>query len=221
MLIQDDRPSPASQAPFFKRYPPVLVGLAALIIAVSMVQMLVSPDTENDMMLAAALVDLGQYGPLPRPFGDLAPFVLHVFLHVNLLHLAVNMWAMMSFGALIVFGLGRDARGAIAFLTFFFVCAIGGALAQVALFHVQAEGGSAIGASSAISGLLPALGWLQGRWKRAVIISVPWVLINLGLAVLGEVVNIPIAWAAHLGGVAAGFSFPLFFYWVRRQGSVR
>ena len=216
MLIQNDPPENAgSRAPFYHKYPPVLLVLVGSIISVSLVQFLATPELEDGLLRAGALLDRGQYDHVQRPFGPYASYVLHTFLHGGVLHLGMNMWVLLSFGAVIAMALGGSARGIAAFLAFFFFCAIGGAAAQDVLFQFQVEGGYAIGASSAISGLLPALGWLQGRWRRAIRISLPWVVINLGLAVFGHLSPIAIAWAAHLGGLAAGFAFPLFFRWTR------
>ncbi|NQY14564.1 MAG: rhomboid family intramembrane serine protease [Henriciella sp.] len=48
-------------------------------------------------------------------------------------------------------------------------------------------------------------------WQGASSISVPWLVINIGLALLGGDVGVmQIAWTAHLGGLAAGFAFPAF-----------
>jgi len=217
MLIQDETPANRPpRVPFYRVYPPVLLGLAAVIIAVSVVRFLVPSEIENDMVWAGAVLGGQEYRSVEQPFGRFAPLVLHTFLHGGVFHLGMNMWALMAIGAAPALVMGKSVRGMAAFLAFFFLCAIGGGLAHIAVFNFQAEGSAAIGASSAISGLLPALGWLQGRWKRAWQISVPWLLINLGLAVFGGLSPIPIAWAAHLGGLAAGFSFPFFLAWARR-----
>ena len=217
MLIQDETPANRPpRVPFYRAYPPVLLALAGVIIAVSVVQFLVPPEIENEMFLVGAVISGSEFADIKQPFGAFAPLVLHTFLHGGVLHLGMNMWAMMSIGAGPALVMGKSVRGMTAFLAFFFLCAIGGGLAQIAVFQLQGDGGVAVGASSAISGLLPALGWLQGRWKRALQISVPWLLINLGLAVFGGLSPIPIAWAAHLGGLAAGFSFPFFLAWARR-----
>ena len=216
MLIQDDTPQPRPRVPFYRAYPPVLLGLAAAIIAVSLVQFMAPPAMENQMFAAAALIGGPGFDDVSRPIGAFAPYVLHTFLHGGVMHLGMNMWALLSFGAVISAAFGQRWRGALAFLAFFFVCAIGGGLAQMLVFQLQTEGGVAIGASSAISGLLPALGWLRGRWRGALRISVPWLVINLVLAFVGEVGGVSIAWAAHLGGLAAGFSFPFFLRWAWR-----
>jgi len=217
MLIQDETPADrAPRVPFYRAYPPVLLALAGVITAVSVVQFLVPPEIAQDMIWAGGVLGGQEYSGVEQPYGAFAPLVLHTFLHGGVFHLGMNMWAMMSIGAGPALVMGKSVRGMAAFLAFFFLCAIGGGLAHIAVFYFQADGSAAIGASSAISGLLPALGWLQGRWKRALQISVPWLLINLGLAVFGGLSPIPIAWAAHLGGLAAGFSFPFFLAWARR-----
>lgn len=218
MLIQDDRPA---RPPIYRYSPPVLLVLTGVIIAVSLFQMLASPAIVQVMLGTGALVDLGHFPGTQQKLGPYASYVLHVFLHGGLIHLAMNMWVLISLGTVIALAMGKTSRGGLAFLAFFFVCAIGGALAQVALFEVQAEGGYAVGASSAISGLLPAYGFLQGGWKRAIRISIPWLVINLALALFGGLSPIAIAWAAHLGGLAAGFTFPVFLNWARDQGSWR
>lgn len=207
--------TPPERPSVFKTTPPIVMGLILVICAVSILQFLAPPWLENDMITTGALIDMGQFPGTPRALGPYAGYVLHVFLHGGVLHLGLNMFALLSFGTITAAVMGRGYRASLAFLAFFFFCAVGGALAQVALFQVEAEGGYAIGASSAISGLLPALGWLQGGWKRAVQISVPWLLINLLLAMFGGFSPIRIAWAAHLGGLAAGFAYPVFLRWAR------
>ena len=128
----------------------------------------------------------------------------------------LNMAALVSFGPIIALAMGRGLQPALLFLIFFFACAIGGAVAQILWFSISNTDGLAIGASSAISGLLPAVGYIRGGRKTAWSISVPWIVINIVLAFVGGFGPIGIAWAAHLGGLAAGFSFPFFLALARR-----
>ena len=89
---------------------------------------------------------------------------------------------------------------------------------QMLWFAIDAQDGIAIGASSAISGLLPAVGYIRNGIKGAWSISVPWIVINLALAVFGGSLGaLSIAWAAHLGGLAAGFTFPVFLALAKPQ----
>lgn len=202
---------PRGRQPLFNAFPAVVAVLSALIVAATAAQLLAPPDVENRMLEIGALIGGGQYAGMHRPWGPFAPLVLHVFLHGGWLHLFMNMTAMVAFGPAVAVALGRGPRGAALFLGFFFACAVGGGLAQLLVFSVAGAAGVAIGASSALSGFLPAVGWLQRGWRGAMSMSVPWLLINLVLAATGAAISLPIAWAAHLGGLAAGLVlFPVF-----------
>jgi membrane associated rhomboid family serine protease len=207
----DTRESARRREPIFNALPGVVLVLAAAVIAVTAAQLLGPPDLYAGLLAAGALIGGGEYSDVPQPYGPLAPLVLHVFLHGGWIHLFINMAAMASFGPGVALGLGRGPRGWALFLAFFFACAIGGGLAQEAVFRLEDSPGTAIGASSALSGFLPAIGYLQGGFGGALRTSTPWLLINLALAVTGFAIALPIAWAAHLGGLAAGLVlFPLF-----------
>lgn len=217
MLIQDDRGPPiAPQVPFYRAYPPVLIGLIAVICVVSAVQIMAGEELEDYMLRAGALLDADYFRGVRQPFGPYAGYVLHIFLHGGILHLAMNMWALASFGKPIVKAIGPGVRNGAVFLAFFAFCAIGGAVAQAIEFGFT-DGGLMLGASTAISGLIPALGWLIGGWKRAIRMSVPWLLINVALAFAGDFLPFNLSWSGHIGGLAAGFAFPLFVKLIKRR----
>ncbi len=202
----------------FNAFPGIVLVLSAVIIGVTMVQLLGPVTLENRMFEAAALIGGPLYADMPRPLGPLAPLVLHVFLHGGWLHLGMNMAFMAAFAAPVALALGPGLRGALLFLGFFFVCALGGGLAQMLVFQFGA-GGIAIGASSALSGLLPAAGWARGGRAGAMRLAIPWLVINIVLALTDAAIALPIAWAAHLGGLAAGLVlFPLFLALRARPG---
>lgn len=195
----------------FNAVPWIVLLLSAAIVGATAVQLLGPPDLANRMLETGAVIGGGEFQDLAQPWGPVAPLFLHVFLHGGWLHLFINMAAMASFGPAVALGLGRGPRGAILFLAFFFLCAAGGGLAQALAYAGADSPGYAIGASSALSGLLPAAGWLQGGWRGALRLGVPWLVINIILAVTETAVGLPIAWAAHLGGLGSGFLlFPLF-----------
>ncbi len=211
MRVYTDPQQGPERPPIFKRgFPVVILALTAGISAVSFVQFNASRDLQDWMFSVAAIAGGPGFEGVYRPWGSFAPYVLHTFLHGGMFHLLMNMAALISFGPIVALAIGRDSRSALLFLAFFFACAIGGAFAQVFWYALQAQDGLAIGASSAISGLLPAVGYTRGGLRGAWSISVPWILINLVLAFTGGIAALPIAWAAHLGGLAVGFSFPLF-----------
>ena len=196
---------------FRKGFPTVILVLTGAIVAVSLVQFNASREFEDWMFSVAAIAGGPSFENVYRPWGDFAPYVLHTFLHGGSFHLMLNMAMLIALGPIIAQALGKSVYASILFLAFFAVCAIGGGLAQMLWYAIEAQDGIAIGASSAISGLLPAVGYIRERFKGAWSMSVPWILINVMLAVLGGDVGVmSIAWAAHLGGLVGGFSFPVF-----------
>jgi membrane associated rhomboid family serine protease len=196
---------------FRKGFPTVVLVLTGAIVAVSLVQFNASREFEDWMFSVAAIAGGPSFENVYRPWGDFAPYVLHTFLHGGSFHLMLNMAMLVALGPIIAQVLGKSVYASVLFLAFFAVCAIGGGLAQMLWYAIEAQDGIAIGASSAISGLLPAVGYIRERFKGAWSMSVPWIVINVVLAFLGGDIGImSIAWAAHLGGLAAGFSFPVF-----------
>lgn len=204
-----------TREPLFNRFPAVVLILTAVIVGTSLIQFAVGPRLENWMFEAGALVMGPEFANVPRPFGELAPLVLHVLLHGGIFHLAMNMTAMVAFGPPIAMAFGRGSKGALGFLLFFAACAVAGGLAEYAYSAVVERNVVVIGASSALSGFLPAVGWLMGGRAQAVRISLPWLVINLVIALLGNAMigamfGMALAWAAHIGGLIGGFVlFPL------------
>ncbi|MEM7460859.1 MAG: rhomboid family intramembrane serine protease [Pseudomonadota bacterium] len=212
MQVYNDPNAAPEKPPIFRKgFPTIIVILTAAIVAVTLVQFNASPNLENWMLSTAAVAGGPSFENLYRPWGEFAPYVLHTFLHGGSFHLMMNMAMLMALGPIVAKDLGNSTKGALLFLIFFALCAAGGALAQIGWYAIDGTDGIAIGASSAISGLLPAVGYSRGGLKGALSISLPWILINVGLAFIGGDVGVmKLAWAAHLGGLVAGFSFPLF-----------
>jgi membrane associated rhomboid family serine protease len=143
--------------------------------------------------------------------------VTYAFLHdrSNLLHLVLNMYALYMFGPDIERLLGPRR-----FLTYYFVCVIGAAAAQLAveaLSHTPA--GPTVGASGGIFGVLLAYG-LAFPKRRLMLLFPPipmpaWVfvtlygLIELYMGISGK--DPGVAHFAHLGGMVGGFL--LILYW--------
>ena len=218
MQVYNDPDQPAEKPPIFRKgFPTVILVLASAIIVVSLIQFNVPLRTQDWMFSIAAIAGGPSFENVVRPWGDFAPYVLHVFLHGGAFHLMLNMAMLIAMGPIVAKALKNTPQGAILFLAFFAICAIGGGLAQMLQYAIEAEDGIAIGASSAISGLLPAVGYVQNGWRGAWSMSVAWILINVVLAFLGGDVGVMrIAWAAHLGGLVAGFTFPAFLALARR-----
>lgn len=212
MQVYNDPTDLPEKPPIFRKgFPAVVLLLTGAIVVVSMIQFSAPRSLQNWMIDVAAIAGGPTYSSAIRPWGDFAPYVLHTFLHGGSFHLLMNMAMLIAIGPIIAQALGKSLYASVLFLAFFAVCAIGGGLAQMLWYAIEAQDGIAIGASSAISGLLPAVGYLRDGYKGAWSMSVPWILINIVLAFLGGDIGImSIAWAAHLGGLAAGFSFPVF-----------
>ncbi|MEM9571463.1 MAG: rhomboid family intramembrane serine protease [Pseudomonadota bacterium] len=212
MQVYNDPGAAPEKPPIFRKgYPTIVLALTGLIVAVSLIQFNAPVRLYQWIMASSMLVitpgDIG----FSQPFGPYAPYILHTLVHGNLFHLVMNMAALIAFGPVVALALGRSPRGAMLFLAFFAVCAIGGGLATYAWYALWNGSTAVVGASSALSGLLPAVGFVRDGWKGAWSMSVPWLVINIILAFLGGDVGVmQIAWTAHLGGLAAGFSFPAF-----------
>ncbi|MEQ9316724.1 MAG: rhomboid family intramembrane serine protease, partial [Henriciella sp.] len=181
-----------------------------------------SDSLRDEIWYAFAILHDPNIRYIERPLGDVGPVFLHTLLHVNLFHLIMNMAMMIAFGPPIAKAMGPGPKGALLFLGFFFVCAAAGALAQLGWSIATRETMAAVGASTALSGFFAAAGWVMGGLRGAVRMSVPWLLINIVIAVAGPLFGMlfgmRLAWAAHIGGLAAGFVlFPIFLKLARPE----
>ncbi len=145
--------------------------------------------------------------------GDLASRSLwtvatYMFVHGGLMHLALNMWTLWLFGPRV-----ERAWGPSTFTWFYLWCGLGGWA-----FHYmfQREGGTLIGASAAILGVAVAY---ASRWPDdevflfgVVPMKVRWLvalmaLMNITMAVLDSGTLGGTAYAAHIGGMVAGWIY--------------
>lgn len=146
------------------------------------------------------------------PIDQLGPLLTHAFLHQNLLHLLVNLWALALFGAAV------EARvGPRPFIGLYLLALAVGAMAQG-----LATPGSVlpiIGASGAIAGLMGAQLALGPAARVLALVPLPiattmrvpgwaligaWGLIQVVAAVGTAGTETAVAWWAHVGGFAAG-----------------
>lgn len=139
----------------------------------------------------------------------IAPWFLHVFVHGSWMHLVMNTLALLAFGAASARPFGRGVKASAGFLLFFFACALAGVFAQYLVDPVSQI--PMVGASTGISGCFAAAGWARGGLRGMLSLALPWLLINIVLALAGTQMWIAIAWAAHIGGLVAGaILYPLF-----------
>jgi len=147
------------------------------------------------------------------------------FLHGNVMHLLLNMYALWLFGSRM-----EQLWGTWNFALYYFVCVIGAGLVQLLVASLAAgEGGiyPTIGASGGVFGLLLAFG-LTFPNERLLLIFPPVVLrakwfvliyglIELWFGITGTAAGV--AHFAHLGGML--FGFILLWYWHRHPPGYR
>jgi membrane associated rhomboid family serine protease len=139
------------------------------------------------------------------------------FLHASLAHLFFNMLALYMFGTEV-----ERLLGARHYLTYYLVCVVGAAVAQVIVMSsLHQPPMPTVGASGGVFGLLLAFG-LAYPHRRIMLLFPPipmpaWVfvtlygLLELYLGVTGS--GAGVAHFAHLGGMAAGYG--LLVHWRR------
>jgi rhomboid family protein len=134
--------------------------------------------------------------------------VTYAFLHGSLLHIGFNMFALYMFGAPMerVFGPRR-------YLTYYFVCVLSAALAQLATSAMTETLYPTVGASGGVFGLLLAYA-IYFPHNRIMLIFPPipmparvFVIVYAGLELLLGVTGTQegVAHFAHLGGLVGGY----------------
>lgn len=227
-----------SSEPIFN-VPPVIVATVAVLVLIHAVRALALSKAADDRLVFILAFIPARYstdplvsGLIPGGFGaDLWTFFTYAFLHVDLMHIALNLAWLIPFGA----ALARRF-GAWRYVAFMLVTAAAGALA-----HLLGNPGSPepmIGASAAISGTMaasmrfmfqrngPLDSWRRKRPPTPEAYCVPavpllttlrdprfllflavWMGLNalfgLGTLSFGEEGQ-QIAWQAHIGGFVAG-----------------
>ena len=194
----------ASKGSFFQRnaYQAVTLLLIAINVAVYAVEAF-SSGLHFDIS-SRVLVDMGaMYPPLIQSAGDLCRFITPMFLHLDLMHLAFNMVALYSVGALLEQVLGKAN-----FIALYFIGGITGNVVSY-LAGIYLEGGMAIsaGASTSVFGLFVATALLgvlhrEGRTFFAEYSKGMWGVIAANVAYSFLVPGISIS--GHLGGALGG-----------------
>ncbi|HLX13248.1 MAG TPA: rhomboid family intramembrane serine protease, partial [Bacteroidota bacterium] len=149
-----------------------------------------------------------------RPIGyGFAPWqlVTYMFLHAGLMHLLFNMFALWMFGMEL-----ENEWGAKKFLTYYFLCGIGGGVSHLLLAPFFGAAGPTVGASGAIYGVLLAFGMMYPDRPIFVYFLLPiraryFVILYIALELYNGVTGTPdgVAHFAHLGGAAVGLVYLL------------
>jgi membrane associated rhomboid family serine protease len=201
------------------RFQYVTVGLIVLNFAVFLLQVagmrmevVASFGVVPARLLAAPLAT--STAALPIGFQDLPPWATllsYMFFHGDVVHVGTNMLFLWVFGDNV-----EDAMGHFRFLVFYIACGV-----IAGLTHAIMQPDSSvplIGASGAVAGVIAAYVMLYPRvmvWVLAFRI-IPlhitagfaigaWILTQLAMVLLPQSgPALPIAWWAHIGGLAAG-----------------
>jgi membrane associated rhomboid family serine protease len=209
-----------SREPILGDIPSEVVGLGLVILIVSAAALVGPPSVAYAIYQSCVLI-VGDPNPSPQPLTPYAPYVLYMLVHGGWGHLLLNLAGVAAFGA----GTARRLRSPALFILFFLLCSVAGAIAESLL--PRSGPTSVVGASSGVFGLvagatyarLARFGPLPPITSPALLTSLlPWILLNLALPFVGGAFGgAGIAWAAHLGGLAAGtLLFPMFDRLARR-----
>ncbi len=205
----------------------VTVSLIAINIAVFILQVTALPVqlVLGFALVPADLVGMGAAVPSAAPSaGEIAiperlTLLSYMFFHGDILHLAGNMLFLWVFGDNV-----EDALGHFRFLIFYLACGVVGGLTHTLMMPTSEL--PLIGASGAVAGVIAAYLMLHPRVRIWVLVMrvIPirisaafalgaWIVTQLIMVLLPQVG--PVAWWAHIGGLAAGAVLVVF---MRRSG---
>jgi rhomboid protease GluP len=146
------------------------------------------------------LQQLGASSPLPVNLAQPWRFVMAVFLHGSLLHIAFNMWVLMDFGPQV-----EEMYGSARYLFIYVATGVGGYVLSSTFFHFAIGGSGAIlglcGVIIAVTAGSRSIGhqMLRAQVVRLLIYIVVIAILPMGL--FGNIDNL-----AHIGGFVSGFA---------------
>ncbi|HET6548112.1 MAG TPA: rhomboid family intramembrane serine protease [Solirubrobacter sp.] len=187
--------------------PYVTWAILAINIGVYLLDMLLAGSTNLFGFSGGPLVDAGAvYAPLVAQ-GEWYRLIAAAFLHLGLLHIAFNMYALYLFGPIV-----EQLYGRVEYAILYLLCALGGSVLTILLAPNQA----AAGASGAIFGLFGLAFVVSRRHHAALGREARYLFSQAGsVLVLNLVITfiIPgISWTGHVGGLliggAIGFLLP-------------
>lgn len=166
---------------------PALIAVNVIVYVLTAVQ--AGSGTRN---YSSALFDTFSLWPLPVAAGQWWLLITSGFLHIGLIHLALNMIALWVIGRDLELVLGR-----LRFTAIYFLSLVGG---STAVFLFADERTPVAGASGAVYGLMGGIAVAAFRLK----VSLRPVLLVIGLNVVFSVTFPGISLLGHLGGLVTG-----------------
>lgn len=164
----------------------VLIAVNVLVFLVTAVQ------SRSVMTMSGSVFDGGLLVPGVVAHGEYWRLVTSGFLHIGIIHLAVNMLSLYWIGPTLERFVGR-----VRFLVIYLMSLLGG---SVAVLLLTGNASSTAGASGAIFGLLGALGVTFTRYK----IDLRQLAIVLVLNLWVSFQFSGISWQGHIGGLIVG-----------------
>jgi membrane associated rhomboid family serine protease len=177
------------------------------LIAINVVVFIIQQAASDRFTVRFEMIPLG----IPHTFaagvahGQYYRMITSAFLHANVLHIFLNMYALLLIGPTLEAALGR-----LRFIVLYFVSALGG---SVGAYLLMPSNGAAVGASGAIFGLFGALFVVTRRMGSETGGILALILINLVFSFTFA----GIAWQAHLGGLITGTVLAVAFAYAPRQ----
>jgi membrane associated rhomboid family serine protease len=110
----------------FFHIPPVIKNLIIINLLIFLAQKTLGPQIEETIINKFALHDVSSY------FFQPMQLITYMFLHGSLGHVGMNMFVLWMFGSIL-----EDYWGPKRFLTFYVVCGIGAAVAQLTVQHIE------------------------------------------------------------------------------------
>jgi membrane associated rhomboid family serine protease len=198
--------SSALGAPLRDGKPIVTITLIGLCAVAYLLQMVLPND---DVQRVAALIPAALSSSPWR-------LVTSAFLHVGIVHLLMNMYALWAVGSFLEIMLGRWR-----FLVVYLASALGGSLAVLAWAEYRGGSqewlGSTMGASGAIFGLFGAMLLVV----RRVGANAGGILAVIAINVVFSFTVGSISWQGHMGGLATGLAMGAVFAFAGREHRTR
>lgn len=198
--------------------------IAANVLVYLLLNVATAPETVQALVVSFGYIPAVVYDYEELPLDLLVipeelSFVSYAFLHGDFMHIASNMLFLWVFGDNV-----EDAMGHWRFAIFYLVCAAFAAFAHSLLDPASVA--PLIGASGAVSGIIAAYLVLHPRVKIWVLalgripLRLPaWIplclWIGFQVVMLVMMGDDDVSWAAHVGGLAAGFALVFVF---KRRG---
>lgn len=154
--------------------------------------------------LASALYLQGALVPVYTVDGEWWRMLTSAFLHLSVLHIALNMYALYLFGPFV-----ERALGTVRFIAAYVTTAV---VSGVFVLWLSLPHGSTAGASGAVFGLFGIALVLLLRAREDVRGLLVLLAINAAISLVG-----PISWQGHLGGFVAGVVLGVVFAYAPRE----